>query len=64
MGEGEGGVLGAVEGGVEVLAVCERGEFCVFDDGGGEEFGGESGWVGVGGVYEFVCGGEIGEVWG
>ena len=66
LGEGQGGVLGVVEGGVDILAVCELGQFCVFDNGGGEEFGGEFGWVGVGGVYEFVCGGELsggGEFW-
>lgn len=55
MGAGEGGVLGAIEGRVDVLAVCEFGEFCVFGDGGGEEFGGRVGWAWVGGLCEFVC---------
>lgn len=64
MGAGEGGVLGVVEGRVDVLAVCELGEFCVFGDGGGEEFGGGVGWAWVGGLYEFVCGWEVREVWG
>lgn len=68
MGAGEGGVLGAIEGRVDVLAVCEFGEFCVFGDGGGEEFGGRVGWAWVGGLYEFVCCwelmGGLGEGWG
>lgn len=71
MGAGEGGVLGAIAGRVDVLAVCEFGEFCVFGDGGGEEFGGRVGWAWVGGLYEFVCcwelmgglGGEMGGRW-
>lgn len=59
MGEGEEGVLWDFEGRVDVLAVCEPRELCVFDECGEQEFSGEFGWVGLGGVYEFVCG-EVG----